>query len=68
MVSLSGFSMNAKDEEEGRTYIAPEPDNANSALHSVVEKPFDDRKFSSMITVCARSCQKTTTIQLSNIF
>ena len=37
-VSLSGSSVDAKDEGEGRTYMAPEPDNADSVLHPVVEK------------------------------
>ena len=37
-VSLSGFSVDAKEEGEGRTYMAPEPDNADSVLHPVVEK------------------------------
>ena len=37
-VSLSGSSVDAKEEGEGRTYMAPEPDNADSVLHPVVEK------------------------------
>ncbi len=37
-VSRLGFALDAKDEGEGRTYMAPEPDNADSALHPVVEK------------------------------
>jgi hypothetical protein len=33
-----GLALDAKDEGKGRTYMAPEPDNADSALHPVVEK------------------------------
>jgi hypothetical protein len=37
-VSRLGLALDAKDEGKGRTYMAPEPDNADSALHPVVEK------------------------------
>jgi hypothetical protein len=37
-VSRLAFAVDAKDEGEGRTYTVPEPDNADSALHPVVEK------------------------------
>jgi hypothetical protein len=50
-VSRLGFALDAKDEGKGRTYMAPEPDNADSALHPVVEKIITDYIYVSFIHI-----------------
>jgi hypothetical protein len=51
-VSRLGLSVEAKD--EGRTYMAPEPDNAYSVLHPVVEKTYGGPKEGRWVNVCGQ--------------